>query len=95
MRIDLHGNIKSVGPVWFARQKIARGLPLQRAAAAEDDEPWRYGRGWAVRLPVIGLLMAGLWKPTPDEDLDKIREDVASSDVIKQTYRRPDEPAYL
>lgn len=67
MRVDLRGNIKSVGPLFLTCATGVRGRRLLRhTVAVEDDAPWRRGTGRGILLVPGVVLTVGTWQPDPD-----------------------------
>lgn len=67
MHIDLNGNIKVVGQTYVTRIPAKGWWILSPSVANETEEPWRHGRGLAVRLSPRSALSVGRWWPTSDE----------------------------
>lgn len=68
MKVDLRGNIKTVGSV-FGTASISRYYDrrlVQRLVTVETDEPGRRGRGWGVLLAPRLIIGFGTWG-IPDE----------------------------
>ena len=65
MRIDLKGNIKSIGRVYLTASRnpqYGRRL-VQRLITVETNEPWRRGEGWGILLLPHLILGVGTWEP--------------------------------
>lgn len=94
-RLDLRGNIKSVGSAFFTvlrgRQQSGRAL-VQRTIVVERGAPWRRGHGRGVLLTPKTFVAVGKWKPALPPgvnpwDLDEhgdVREDIADSVEIRR-----------
>lgn len=64
-------NVSCIGRFYWSWAEPSVLQPfISKAWANETEEPWRHGRGVAIRFGGR-LLMLGLWKPSvpPDEDV--------------------------
>lgn len=76
MKVDLRGNIKTVGSV-FATASISRNYDrrlVQRLVTVETDEPWRRGRGWGVLLAPRLIVGFGTWGVSDEPAAEVARE---------------------
>lgn len=94
MKIDLKGNVKSVGNTYLAVAKGVRSRRLvQSTVTVEDESPWRRGEGRGVLLLPHTVVTIGRWRealiptgltPIDIEGLGEIDEDVAEPAQIKE-----------
>lgn len=70
MRVDLRGNVKSVGSVFLTLGRNIEGRRLlRRTVVVEDGPPWHRGTGVGVLLVPGVVLTVGTWHPDPKPNL--------------------------